>query len=122
MKGGDSISADKIGQFDYDVAVRMIGKIIGFLRNVMTEIQAERIVSIVFIVAGIPNDQVAELTGLCESGSLPAKADSQKRRWSYHTILKLLMDRAKKGEISLLYLDALHFLMGCDIMGESGGS
>jgi transposase len=27
------------------------------------------------------------------------------------------MDRAKKGEISLLYLDASHFVMGCDFLG-----
>jgi hypothetical protein len=27
------------------------------------------------------------------------------------------MDRAKKGEISLLFLDASHFVMGCDFLG-----
>jgi hypothetical protein len=27
------------------------------------------------------------------------------------------MDRAKKGEISLLYVDASHFVMGCDFLG-----
>jgi transposase len=27
------------------------------------------------------------------------------------------MDRAKKGEISLLYVDAPHFVMGCDFLG-----
>jgi transposase len=52
-----------------------------------------------------------------KSGSLPAKADSQKQSWFYHTILKPLMDRAKKGEISLLYADASHFVMGCDFLG-----
>jgi transposase len=65
-KNGNSTSADKNGQFDHDVAVRMIGKIIGFLRNVMTETLAKRIVSIVLIVAGIPNDRVTELAGLCD--------------------------------------------------------
>jgi transposase len=48
---------------------------------------------------------------------LPAKADSQKQRWFYHTVLKPLMDRAKRGEISLLYLDASRFVMGCDFLG-----
>jgi transposase len=48
---------------------------------------------------------------------LPAKADSQKQRRFYHMILKPLMDRAKKGEISLLFLDASHFVMGCDFLG-----
>ena len=65
-ENGNSISADKSGQFDYDIAVRMIGKIIGFLRNVMTETLAKRIVSIVLIVVGIPHDRVTELTGLCD--------------------------------------------------------
>jgi hypothetical protein len=52
-----------------------------------------------------------------KSGSSPAKADGQKRRWFYHTILKPLMDRAKKREISLLHLEAPHFVMGCDFLG-----
>jgi uncharacterized membrane protein len=66
IENGNSISADKSGQLDHDIAVRMIGKIIGFLRNVMTETLAKRIVSIVLIVVGIPNGRVTELTGLCD--------------------------------------------------------
>jgi hypothetical protein len=31
------------------------------------------------------------------------------------------MDRAKKGEISLLYVDAPHFVMGCDFLGSIYG-
>jgi formylmethanofuran dehydrogenase subunit B len=65
IQNGNSISADKSGQFDHDITARMIGKIISFLRNVMTETLAKRIVSIMLIVAGIPNDRVTELTGLC---------------------------------------------------------
>ena len=65
-ENGNSISADKSGQFDQDIAVRMIGKIIGFLRNVMTETPAKRIVGIVLIVVGVPHDRVTELTGLCD--------------------------------------------------------
>jgi transposase len=36
--------------------------------------------------------------------------------------LKPLMDRAKGGEISLLFLDASHFVMGCDFPGSIYGS
>jgi predicted secreted protein len=68
IQNGKSISADKRGQFDHDIAARMIGKIISFLRNVMTETLAKRIVGIILIVVGIPNDRVAELTGLCDRG------------------------------------------------------
>jgi transposase len=65
IQNGNSISTATSGQFDQDVAVRMIGKIIGFLRNVMTETLAKRIVSMVLIVVGISNERVTELTGLC---------------------------------------------------------
>jgi hypothetical protein len=44
----------------------MIGKIISFLGNLMTETLAKRLVSIVRIAAGVPNDRVTELTGLCD--------------------------------------------------------
>jgi transposase len=44
----------------------MIGEIISFLRNLMTETLAKRIVSIVLIVVGAPNERVTELTGLCD--------------------------------------------------------
>lgn len=60
-----STPADKNGQFDHDAAVRMIGKIISFLRNLMTETLAKRLVGIVLIAAGVPNGRVTELTGLC---------------------------------------------------------
>ena len=50
IQNENSIAADKNGQFDQDVAVRMIGKIIGFLLNMMTETPAKRIVGIVLIV------------------------------------------------------------------------
>jgi transposase len=66
IQNGKSISADKSGQFDHDIAARMIGKIINFLRNVMTETLAKRIVGIILIAAGIPNDRAAKLTGLCD--------------------------------------------------------
>jgi hypothetical protein len=52
---------------------------------------------------------------------LPAKADSQKQHWFCHAILKPLMDRATEGEISLLFLDASHFVMGCDFLGHVYG-
>jgi hypothetical protein len=57
---------NKSEQFDNDVAVRMIGNIIGFLRNLMTETLAKRIVSLVLIVVGVPNERVTTLPGLCD--------------------------------------------------------
>jgi hypothetical protein len=41
----------------------------------------------------------------------------QKQRRFYHTVLKPLMDGAQTGEISLLFLDASHFVMGCNFLG-----
>ena len=50
-------------------------------------------------------------------GSLPAKADPEKQRTFYCEILKPLMDRAKEGTATLLFMDASHFVMGCDFLG-----
>jgi transposase len=66
IQNGNSAPADKSGQFDQDVAVRMIGEIISFLQNIMTETLAKRIVSIVLIAVGASNERVTELTGLCD--------------------------------------------------------
>jgi len=49
-----------------DTASKAIGKIIAFLRLAMTETLAKRIVSIILLVAGVPNLRVTELTGLCD--------------------------------------------------------
>lgn len=50
-------------------------------------------------------------------GSLPAKADPEKQRVFYCNVLKPLMDRAKSGKATLLFVDASHFVMGCDFLG-----
>jgi transposase len=50
-------------------------------------------------------------------GSLPAKADPVKQRTFYETILYSLMTRASRDEIALLFVDASHFVMGCDFLG-----
>jgi transposase len=50
-------------------------------------------------------------------GSLPAKADTEKQRAFYYGILKPLIDRAKEGAVTLLFMDASHFVMGCDFLG-----
>ena len=50
-------------------------------------------------------------------GSLPAKADASKPREFYDTVLRPLMERARSGEVALLFLDASHFVMGCDFLG-----
>jgi transposase len=50
-------------------------------------------------------------------GSLPAKADPEKQRVFYDTLLHLLMKQAQNGKIALLFIDASHFVMGCDFLG-----
>ena len=50
-------------------------------------------------------------------GSLPAKADTEKQRTFYETVLHPLMKQAKNGDITLLFIDASHFVMGCDFLG-----
>ena len=57
-----------------------------------------------------------------KSGSLPAKADTEKQRVFYENILKPLMEKAKKSELVLLFLDASHFVMGCDFLGGIYGT
>ena len=52
-----------------------------------------------------------------KSGSIPAKADPEKQRFFCESTLRPLMNEAKSGAISLLYLDASHFVMGCDYLG-----
>jgi len=45
-------------------------------------------------------------------GSLPAKADTEKQKTFFDTILNPLMKKAEGGELSLLFLDTSHFVMG----------
>jgi transposase len=52
-----------------------------------------------------------------KSGSIPAKADVAAQREFYNTILHPLMEKALKNEATLLFLDASHFVMGCDFLG-----
>lgn len=53
-----------------------------------------------------------------KSGSIPAKADPQKQKDFFDTTLHPLMEKAKEGNIALLFLDASHFVMGCDFLGH----
>jgi len=48
---------------------------------------------------------------------LPAKADVKKQRDFYDTVQHPLMEQAKSGKIALLFMDASHFVMGCDFLG-----
>ena len=48
---------------------------------------------------------------------MPAKADPIKQREFYDKVLHPLMEKAKSGTIALLFLDASHFVMGCDYLG-----
>ena len=52
-----------------------------------------------------------------KSGSLPAKADPAKQEEFYRATLRPLLEQAEDGDISLLFLDASHFVMGCDFLG-----
>lgn len=55
-----------------------------------------------------------------KSGSLPAKADVNAQRNVYKNVLKPLMDRAMdtKDNVVLLFMDASHFVIGCDFLGS----
>jgi transposase len=48
---------------------------------------------------------------------LPAKADPEKQRVFYDTVLHPLMKSAVNGKVTLLFLDASHFVMGGDFLG-----
>ena len=52
-----------------------------------------------------------------KSGSIPAKADTSAQRICYDTILLPLISKAKEQKLVLLFLDASHFVMGCDFLG-----
>ena len=48
---------------------------------------------------------------------MPAKADPVQQRGFYENTLHPLMDLAKNNKITLLFMDASHFVMGCDFLG-----
>jgi transposase len=50
-------------------------------------------------------------------GSFPAKANVNLQRSFYEDTLLPLMKQAEDGLVSLLFLDASHFVMGCDFLG-----
>lgn len=54
-----------------------------------------------------------------KTGSLPAKADTIAQRCFYETVLKPLMHRAKRKNSAhaLFFMDASHFVHGCDFLG-----
>lgn len=52
-----------------------------------------------------------------KSGSLPAKANAERQNRFYDDVLHPLMEKAKAGELSLLFMDASHFVLGCDFLG-----
>lgn len=52
------------------------------------------------------------------SGSLPAKADAKLQREFYETILLPLMELAEEAkDVVLLFMDAAHFVCGCEYLG-----
>ena len=52
-----------------------------------------------------------------KSGSIPAKANVSLQKSFYDTVLQPLMSEAVKNKLTLLFLDASHFVMGCDFLG-----
>ena len=52
-----------------------------------------------------------------KSGSIPAKANAELQRSFYETVLLPLMSKAAEDKLVLLFLDASHFVMGCDFLG-----
>ena len=55
---------------------------------------------------------------LLKCGSLPAKADPSAQRKFFEETLQPLMERPRNKEVSLLFVDASHFVMGCDFLGK----
>ena len=186
-------------KFDMENSSKIMKMTIEFLKLFMCETLAKRVVSVILILAGIPNKQVTMLTGLCDKsvrvlksklekgeteellqvrgggrtrrlidveqaiinevnegtyhthqqiadmtaekfglkvssatirrllkkngikrlkcGALPAKADPEKQRIFYETVLHPLMKSAINEKITLLFLDASHFVMGGDFLG-----
>ena len=51
--------------YNLDLEVRVIKRVIAFLTLITTETLAKRIVSIVLLAIGTPDERVTELTGLC---------------------------------------------------------
>ena len=58
----------KVKSLDPSIADHLIGKIIVFLRMLMTETLAIRIVSAILLSVGVPDTRVSGLTGLSERG------------------------------------------------------
>lgn len=52
-----------------------------------------------------------------KSGSLPYKADVEKQRSFFEETLHPLMEDAKQSKCVLIFMDASHFVMGCDFLG-----
>jgi transposase len=48
---------------------------------------------------------------------VPAKEDTATKRKYYDKIIHPLMRKAKQNKLVLLFLDASHFVMGCDFLG-----
>ena len=52
-----------------------------------------------------------------KGGSIPAKADRAEQKVYYQDTLQPLMEKAGTGRNILLFVDAAHFVMGCDFIG-----
>ena len=52
-----------------------------------------------------------------KTGSLPAKADPEEQREFYENTELPLMEKAKRKEIAMYFVDASHFVMGNGHLG-----
>lgn len=50
--------------------------------------------------------------------SFPAKADPEKQKQFNDEVLQPLMRKSKANDITLLFMDASHFIMGCGFLGH----
>ena len=52
-----------------------------------------------------------------KAGSFPKKADTDAQKKFYNDVLSFHMEKARSGEEALLFMDAAHFVHGCDFLG-----
>lgn len=54
-------------------------------------------------------------------GSIPARANPEEQVTFYNDTLHPLMEKAQSGRVKLFFVDASHFVMGCDFIGSIYG-
>ncbi|MDR1147157.1 MAG: IS630 family transposase [Spirochaetaceae bacterium] len=106
------------------------GKVEGFENAIVEELEKnnyhtrQQIADMILEKFGIKkvcfsSREVSKKNGIrrLKSGSIPAKANASAQREFYNTILRPVMLKAMADKLTLLFLDASHFVMGCDFLG-----